>query len=130
MKKGPKKARPKTKTDEDREHRIQMEILADAHDDQECAMGWYAYLQEKLRFPFLTTCIARRAISPLLVGDEVEAIGMAPEEECGHEVFVMMPWERHGLAVPLSQLKVTHVDEQTREAVEDWHYWVKKGNRF
>ena len=56
---------------------------------------------------------------------------MAPEDECEHEMFVMMPWERRGLAVPLSQLEAaSHVDEQTRQAVEDWHYWVKRGYEF
>ena len=45
-------------------------------------MGWYSYLEDKLSFPFLTRCINERAISPLRVGDEVEVVGMAPEDEC------------------------------------------------
>jgi hypothetical protein len=32
--------------------------------------------------------------------------------------------------VPLSQLKVVHGDEETRQAVEDWHYWVEMGYEF
>jgi hypothetical protein len=57
---------------------------------------------------------------------------MAPEEECEHEMFVFMPWdqEREGLAVPPSQLAVIHGDEQTRQAVEDWHYWTARGYRL
>ena len=55
---------------------------------------------------------------------------MAPEEECDHEMFVMMRWEREGLAVPLSQLQVIHGDDDTQEAVEDWHYWVNRGYLF
>jgi len=74
--------------------------------------------------------IAKKALSPLRAGDEVEVIGMAPEEECEHEMFVMMRWERNGLTVPLMQLEVIHGDDQTREAVEDWHYWVNKGYQF
>jgi hypothetical protein len=35
------------------------------------------------------------------------------------------------LAVPLSQLKpINAADEQTKQAVEDWHYWVKMGYEF
>lgn len=60
---------------------------------------------------------------PLKVGDEVEIIGMPPEEECEHEMFVLMRWDRDDLAVPLSQLEVLDADEETREAVEDWLYW-------
>jgi hypothetical protein len=32
--------------------------------------------------------------------------------------------------VPLSQLKVVHGDEETQQAVEDWHYWVEMGYEF
>ena len=71
------------------------------------------------------------AISPLRIGDEVEVVDMAPEEECKHEMFVLMPWERVTLAVPLSQLKVAdHVDEETQQAVEDWRYWIERGYQF
>jgi len=120
----------KVEKDETREYRIAMEIVADAYDAEEQAMGWYYYLGEKLSFPFLARCIVKRAISPLRVGDEVEVLGMAPGGECEHEMFVMMRWEREGLAVPLSQLKVIHSDDKTREAVEDWHYWVNSGYQF
>lgn len=116
--------------DEAREHRIEMEIVVDAYGPEEQALGWYYYLDEKINFPFLARCIAKRAISPLRVGDEVEVLRMAPEVECEREMFVMMPWEREGLAVPLSQLKVIHANDQTREAVEDWHYWVNRGYQF
>ena len=120
----------KVEKDEAREYRIDMEIVADAYNGEEQAMGWYYYLDDTLSFPFLTRCIVKRAISPLEVGDEVEVFGMAPAAECEREMFVMMPWEREGLGVPLSQLKVIHADEQTREAVEDWHYWVNRGYQF
>ncbi len=115
---------------EAREHRIMMEIVVDAYGAEEQAMGWHYYLDDTLNFPFLTKCIAKRVISPLKVGDEVDVIGLAPEEECEKEMFVMMRWERDGLAVPLMQLKVIHGDDQTREAVKDWHYWVNRGYQF
>ena len=118
----------KRPVDEDREERIHNEIVVDAHDAEEQAMGWYAYLESTLEFPFLTQCIAERAISPLRVGDnEVEVVGMGPEDECAHEMFVLTPWERRTLAVPLMQLEVVHGEESTREAVEDWRYWVERG---
>jgi hypothetical protein len=117
-------------TDEAREYRIDMEIVVDCYGEDERAMGWYCYLQDRLTFPFLARCIARRAISPLKVGDEVEVLEMAPEEECEREMFVIMRWEREGLAVPLSQLEVIHAGDETEEAVDDWVYWAKKGYRF
>ena len=121
---------PEVETDEAREHRIVMEIVVDAYDEQERALGWYYYLEGKLNFPFLARCATRRSISPLKVGDEVEVISMPPEEECEHEMFVVMRWDREGLAVPLSQLEVIDADDETREAVEDWLYWTRKGYQF
>ena len=56
---------------------------------------------------------------------------MAPEDECEKEMFVETPWEqKRTLAIPLSQLKVVHGDEETKQAVEDWHYWVGMGYEF
>ena len=121
----------KPKCEPKREQRITMEIIVDAYDEQERAMGWYYYLQDHLRFPFTATCIAKRAISPLRVKDEVEVIGMPEEDECEHEMFVTIRWEKEGLAVPLSQLKpIAATDNGTQQAVEDWHYWVKMGYQF
>ncbi len=121
----------KAKRDPKRERRIEMEIVVDAHDDQERAMGWYYYLQEKLRFPFTATCVLKRAISPLRLKDEVDVTGMPGEDECEHEMFVTIRWEKNGLAVPLVQLKpIVATDKQTKEAVEDWHYWTDMGYQF
>src|SRR5205823_13765752 len=108
-----------------------MEIVVDAHDEQERAMGWYYYLQDQLQFPFTAVCIAKRPISPLRVKDEVEVIGMPGEDECEHEMFVTIRWEKEALAVPLAQLKpIAATDEQTKQAVAGWHYWVQMGYEF
>jgi hypothetical protein len=121
----------KLKSDPEREQRIMMEIVVDAYDEQERAMGWYYYLQDQLQFPFTAVCIAKRPISPLRVKDEVEVIGMPGEDECEREMFVMIRWEKEALAVPLAQLKpIAATEEQTKQAVADWHYWVQMGYEF
>jgi hypothetical protein len=113
--------------DEEREKRITMEIVVDAYAPEEQAMGWYYSLEDRLQFPFVARCIAERSISPRRVGDEVDIVGIAPEEECQHEMFVLLRWERRALAVPLAQLEGIAVDEQTRQAIQDWQYWVGQG---
>ena len=121
----------KPKRDEIREERIEMEIVVDAYNEGERAMGWYSYVEDKLNFPFLARCIKERAVSPLRVGDEVEVVGVAPEDECEREIVVATLCEPDWtLAVALSQLEVTHGDEETKQAVEDWHYWVEMGYEF
>jgi Calcium binding len=113
--------------DEAREQRIEMEIIVDAYGPEEQALGWYYYLEENLHFPFSARCVAHRAISPLQPGDEVEVVGMPPEEECEHDMFVLIRWDSHQFAVPLMQLEGIQVDEGTQQAIEDWHYWVNQG---
>ena len=113
--------------DEVREERIDMEIIVDAYGPEERAMGWYNYLADTMNFPFSARCVARRVTSPLELGDEVEVVEIAPAEECEHEMFVMIRWKSRQLAVPLMQLGGIDVDEETQQAIEDWHYWVDRG---
>lgn len=107
-----------------------MEVVVDAYTEQERAIGWYCYLENTLQCPFLAACRARRSISPLHVGDEVQVLGMAPDEECEHEMFVSTRHGKDTLCVPLAQLEVVDSNDATRIAVEDWHYWVEQGYEF
>lgn len=116
--------------DKEREERIYNEIIVDAYDESERAMGWFYYLQDTMRFPFKATCIEKKAISPLRKGEIVEVIGLASEEDCEHDMFVTVSWENRDLAVPLAQLVPVKTDNETRNAVEDWHYWIKRGYEF
>jgi hypothetical protein len=125
-----KRSKRRPREDAEREHRIMTEIIVDCYDEHERAMGCYYYVQDALGFPFEATCTGKRGISPLREGDLVEVGGMAPDEECEHEVFVMVRWEKDGLGVPLSQLSpLRTTDDKTREAVADWVYWVRMGYR-
>jgi len=113
--------------DDEREERINMEIIVDAYGPEEQAAVWYNYLSDTLQIPFSAQCIVSRATSPLEPGDEVEVVGMAPEEECEHDMFVLIQWKPRQLAVPFMQLEGIQVDEETQQAIEDWHYWVNRG---
>ncbi|MEO1149120.1 MAG: calcium-binding protein [Cyanobacteria bacterium J06638_22] len=113
-----------------REERITMEIVVDAYGPEEQAMGWYCYLQETMVFPFTGTCITKRRSSPIKVGKTVEVLDMAPAEECESEMFVEIKWDEDTLDVPLSQLEAPETDEETQEAIADWHYWVERGYEF
>jgi Calcium binding len=113
--------------DEEREERINMEIIVDAYGPEEQASGWYNYLSDTLQFPFSARCVVRRTTSPLEPGDEVEVVDMAPDEDCEHEMFVLIRWKQRQLAVPLMQLEGIQVDEETQQAIEDWRYWVNSG---
>jgi len=122
-----------TQEQPEREDRILFEIVVDAYNKSERAMGWYYYLEEVLEFPFVASCISRRATSPLEIASQVEVSGLAPEDSCMSEIHVFV---KHGekaksmLAVPLAQLACLSENAKTRQAVEDWHYWVARGYEY
>jgi hypothetical protein len=113
-----------------REDRIHDEVIVDAYGPQECAMGWFYYLENQLRFPFEARCLAANLVSPLRKGETVEVLRMAPEESCSADMLVLIRWESRKLAVPLSQLAAIDVDQSTADAIGDWHYWVAQGYLF
>ena len=120
----------KTKRDPIREERIENEVIVDAYGPEEQAMGWYYYLEGKIRFPLQARCIAANMVSPLRTGETVEIRRMAPEGACSSDMLVLIHWTGRNLAIPLSQLTPLDADESTAEAIADWHYWVGQGYCF
>ena len=112
------------------EDRIVMEIVVDAYDSIEQAMGWHATLGDRLSFPFAAPRVAERSVSPLREREAVEVVGMADADDCGCETFVEVEWQGRRFGVPLAQLEPEGADEETEQAVGDWHYWVGRGYRL
>jgi Calcium binding len=81
----------------------------------------------KMKVPFKARCRFARLTSVLKVKEEVEVLGMAPEEECESEMFVWVRRADERIAVPLAQLRPLSKDQETQEAVGDWLYWVDHG---
>jgi hypothetical protein len=121
---------PRPKRDAAREKRITYEIVVDAYDSDERALGWYCYLADELTFPFQARCLRTRAVSPLKKGETVEVLDMAPEDDCMREMIVLAKWQGRKLGLPLSQLEPLKASAKTRGAVGDWHYWVEMGYAF
>lgn len=123
---------PKEPEDEEIEDRITDEVVVDAHGEEERAMGWYYYLQDKIGFPFEAKSIKSERTSPLKVGASVRVVSMAPVEECENRMLVTVNYDGGPLDVPLEQLEPSDEveDDDTREAVYDWHYWVNRGYEF
>jgi hypothetical protein len=120
----------KTKKDPVRENRISDEVIVDAYGPEEQAMGWYCYLENNIRFPFRAKCTAAKTTSPLRKGETVEVRRMASDEICSADMLVLVRREGRNLAIPLSQITVIDADEETTEAISDWHYWIAQGYTF
>jgi Calcium binding len=114
----------------ERENRILFEIVVDAYGETERAMGWYYYLKDAMQMPFDAICKSRRSTSPLEVGSKVRVVGIAAEDDCMCEVLVLVKYGRSKLAVPLAQIECKSPDEETCQAVADWHYWVARGYEY
>lgn len=116
--------------DQEIEDRIEMEIVVDAYHEEERAMSWYYYLQEKLGFPFKAKCIHAKTTSPLSFAEVVEVIEMAEEDDCLHDMLVKIKWKDRSLAVSLSQLEATNLNSENNQPLDHWHYWLAQGYQF
>ncbi|MGD0814298.1 MAG: calcium-binding protein [Verrucomicrobiota bacterium] len=114
----------------EREDRFTDEVVVDAYNEEERAMGWYYYAADNIAFPFKARCALKRSTSPLKVGAVVEVTGMAPEDDCMQELMVLIKWDDEDLAVPLIQLESPGSTGLTRQVLADWKYWVDRGYTF
>lgn len=110
--------------DEVREERIEMRIIVDAYTRDEQAYGWHAYLDDMMEFPFEARCISEREESPLKEGESVRVIGMSSAEPTLSQQYVTVEWMDRELGIPLQQLEPIDVNDETKQAVEDWRYWL------
>ena len=118
------------KENKEREDRIALEIVVDAYNEEERAMGWYYYAADNINFPFKARCASKRSTSPLKVGETTEVVGMADADDCTRELMVLIKWQGESLAVPLAQLEPSAPTAMTRQVLADWRYWMGRGYMF
>jgi hypothetical protein len=106
--------------------RIHKEAIVDAGPGEQ-ALNWYYYLENKICFPFQAKCLAAKFVSALRKGETVEAVRMAPDDACAHDMLVLVRWQGRKMAVPLVQLTPVDPDESTAAAIGDRHHWVAQG---
>lgn len=112
--------------DEERDERIEMEIIVDAYTPDEQAYGWHAYLDDVLDFPFEARCTTEREESPLNEGETVRVVGMSSTEPTLTQQYVTVEWMDRTFGVPLEQLDPVNATNETTQAIEDWHYWLDR----
>ena len=115
-----------TERDEERDKRIEMEIIVDAYTADEQAMGWHIYLEETMDFPFEARCIEEQEVSPLDEGETVRVVGKPSSEPSLRQQFVTIEWMDREFGVPLSQLEPVEASDDTEQAVSDWRYWLDR----
>jgi hypothetical protein len=120
--------------DQTREDRINDEIIVDADDKEERAMGWYYYLDDSLNFPFLAKWKKKVKKTGAIEEKQVEVLGMAPEDDCLKDMYVEVAYiggkEDDYHTAKLSEIEAIDPDEDTQEALADWQYWLARGYKF
>ena len=113
-----------TPHDDDREQRISSQIIVDAYNSDEERMGWYCYLEDNMGMPFVAVWNEQT----------IEVVAMSSEEDCEQEMRVDVRYSEENrqdiFSVSLSEITPVDTDEATREAVDDWKYWVERGYEF
>ncbi|WP_066376844.1 calcium-binding protein [Anabaena sp. CA = ATCC 33047] len=120
--------------DETRENRIATEILVDAEDKEDRAMGWYYYLDDTLDFPFMAKWKKKSRKTSTIEEKPVEVLGMAPEDDCLKDMYVEVAYiggkDDDVYSAKLSDIEAIDVDAETQEAIADWMYWLARGYKF
>lgn len=63
---------------------------------------------------------------PLKSGEIVTVTDMVANDR-GHNMLAEIDFQGRTLGVPLAQRQAIGGHERTRQAIEDWHYWVVRG---
>lgn len=77
-------------------------------------------------FLFEARCTTEREESPLKEGETVQAVGMSSTKPTLSQQYVTVEWMDRELGVPLEQLEPVDVNDETKQAIEDWHYWLER----
>ncbi|PSR52726.1 hypothetical protein AHMF7605_03895 [Adhaeribacter arboris] len=113
-------------TKEEMQRMIDEEIIMDGYDDLEVSMGWYDFMEENLKFPFVTVPLEKRdgntenkvAKITGLISEEVGFINrdFYLEMESGDDVY----------SIVYSQLNLVKASPETKEAIKIGEYWLGK----
>ena len=118
----------------ERRHRIDYEIIVDCYDEYEQAMGWIIYLKENLKTPFKARYVENPQIPDVQPGkiiEVIELVNQEDDEELEHfEAMVEIREGNNVCEIPLSEVEAIDTDQDTKQAVEDWHYWMGRGYQF
>lgn len=109
---------------QDREERIEREVLVDTYNGEEQRLGWYYYLEDNLKFPF----------KAMWKNEEIEIVSMSEEDDCLEDMYVEVKYQEEDLedtfSISLSEIDPIDSDSKTLEAIGDWKYWLDRGYSF
>lgn len=107
--------------DKEREKRLDYEVFVDTYNEEEQALCWYYYLENKIIFPFQARW-----------GNEIVEVTDMDEdsEEAGSDVRLNVLYREGDMEdifpVLATDLEPVNADEKTQEAIADLRYWKER----
>jgi len=105
---------------------IMMEIVVDAKDDDDVAMGWFYYMQDELEFPFEAEMESKNRRDETTV-IQVDVLDLSSSNQNNTSPEVILEVSEKGservMDVRISKLQNIKGEESTENAVAIWKYW-------
>jgi hypothetical protein len=110
--------------DKERDHRIHDEIIVDAYGDEEQAMSWYYYMEEKLVFP-MKAKVKLRLRGGKTEEKAVKIVEIDPESETSLTLRFGMTEGKSDRVQYISPADIVRIQttEENLEVLNDWLYW-------
>ena len=112
---------------------ITNEIVVDAKDADDVAMGWLYYMQAELLFPFEAKMEVKNRNEEKSVV-RIDVLDLSPDNENNNSPEVILEVSEKGservMDVRISKLQDVKADESTKNAVAIWKYWKSGKFRF
>lgn len=108
-----------THHDPHRQNRIEDEILTDAYDAEEQAMGWYYYFADNLELPIPAT------VRLPVRGEKAEKVEVDPESETGAPLRLGISEKGSRRVQYISPEAIVSLDTSPEnvQIINDWLYW-------
>lgn len=110
--------------DKEREHRIHYEIIVDAYDDHEVAMGWYIHMNDNLKFP-IKAKVKLRLRGGKTEEKTVKIVEVDPKSETSLTLRLGITEGKSDRVQYISPEDILSIQttEENLEILNDWLYW-------
>ncbi len=109
------------------QHKIDYGIIVDCYDEYEVGSGWYTFMEDTLKFPFMATAKLKKRDGSF-EEKKVKIVGLASDEEdfMHNDFDLEMEMGEYVSPIAWSSLKNIKAAPETREALAIWNYWINK----
>jgi hypothetical protein len=110
--------------DAERDHRIHYEIIVDAYDEYEQAMGWYYYMADNFAFP-INAKVKLRLRGDKTEEKAVQIVEVDPKSETSLTLRLGITEGKNDRVQYISPEDIISVktSEENLEILNDWLYW-------